>query len=163
MFALIAAAARPALRRGRGASRGGAYFPWIGALHVLLDSLVDQAIDARSGDHSLVSHYAGPGDAAVRLGAIAGASPPVASTGSGSPPRHGLILTAMAAFYLSRPAARAPAALPATELVLGTLGPHATARHGAAEGPALRSIRILESQVVDFPLARRPRQLGMIN
>ena len=34
-----------------------AYFPWIGALHVLLDSLIDRAADAQTGQHSLVDHY----------------------------------------------------------------------------------------------------------
>ena len=43
VFALFAAAARPSLDPARREALRGAYFPWIGALHVLLDSLVDRA------------------------------------------------------------------------------------------------------------------------
>ena len=34
-----------------------AYFPWIGALHTLLDSLVDRHEDRESGRPSLLSYY----------------------------------------------------------------------------------------------------------
>jgi tetraprenyl-beta-curcumene synthase len=151
VFALIAAAARPSLTGAEARAAADAYFPWVGALHVLLDSLVDREIDLCSGDHSLVEHYSAPAQTGARLGAIAlQATRRLAALRQGS--CHGLILTAMASYYLSRPAARTAAASPATALVLDALGPQAR--------PAMAILnvrgavgRVLESQVVDFPLA----------
>lgn len=121
VFALIAAAADPAVTPEQASAMEGAYFPWIGALHVLLDSLVDLDADLDSGDHSLVEHYGCPQEAAHRLAGIAeralGATGQVAQGA-----RHATILAAMTSFYLSRPGALVPGALPATELVLATLG-----------------------------------------
>jgi tetraprenyl-beta-curcumene synthase len=125
VFALIATAARPVLAVDEARAAANAYFPWVGALHVLLDSLVDRELDSRSGDHALVSHYGThDGVTAERLGAIAAESLH-RLRGLGQGARHALILTGMASFYLSRPAARAPAAAAATARVLATLGPSA--------------------------------------
>jgi tetraprenyl-beta-curcumene synthase len=125
VFALIATAARPTLSIDQADAAANAYFPWVGALHVLLDSLVDRELDGISGDHALVSHYGAYGGVtAERLGAIAAESVRRLS-GLGQSARHALILTGMASFYLSRPAARAPSAAAATARVLATLGPSA--------------------------------------
>jgi tetraprenyl-beta-curcumene synthase len=151
VFALIAAAARPSLTVAEARAEADAYFPWVGALHVLLDSLVDREIDLRSGDHSLVEHYAAPGQAGERLGAIAReATRRLAGLRRSS--YHGLILTAMASYYLSRRAARSPHASPATALVLEALGPQARPAM-AILGVRAALGRVLESQVVEFPLA----------
>jgi tetraprenyl-beta-curcumene synthase len=126
VFALIAAAAQPSLGEADARAAADAYFPWVGALHVLLDSLVDHELDLRSGDHSLVAHYPAPAFAARRLGAIASEATlrleRLEQCGC-----HGLILAAMASFYLSLPAARAPAASPVSSRVVSVLGPQARA------------------------------------
>ena len=121
VFALIAGAARPGLGAIETEAVEDAYFPWIGALHVLLDSLVDHAADLRSGHHSLVDHYPCPEEAGRRLGAIAAQA--LQATGEITQGlHHALILAAMASFYLSRPDAHSPTAQPATERVLETMG-----------------------------------------
>jgi tetraprenyl-beta-curcumene synthase len=133
VFALLAAAGVPSLGCEEAAALTDAYFPWIGALHVLLDSLVDRAADLDSGHHSLVANYPGPEQMATRLGEIATRAHS-AALGARQGERHALILAAMAGFYLSRPAARAPAAAPARERVLRALGAPAV--------PALAVLRI---------------------
>jgi tetraprenyl-beta-curcumene synthase len=171
VFALIAAAARPGLTAGEADALELAYFPWIGSLHVLLDSLIDRTWDLRTGDHSLVESYEDAEDMADRLGAIA----EQALRSADELPRglhHSLILSAMASFYLSRPAARDPISAPATARVLLELGSAAAPamaalrarRRVAHKLAALKRIRRrlrgdrgglvppLETQVVDFPL-----------
>jgi tetraprenyl-beta-curcumene synthase len=171
VFALMAAAARPGLTPAEADALELAYFPWIGALHVLLDSLIDRASDLHTGDHSLVESYEDAEDMAERLGSIARqAVRSAVELPQGLP--HTLILAAMASFYLSRPAARDPVSAPATARVLSELGPPAVpamavllarrkvARALAALRRARRRVRgdradlipSLETQVVDFPL-----------
>jgi tetraprenyl-beta-curcumene synthase len=171
VFALIAAAASPGLTAVEADALELAYFPWIGSLHVLLDSLIDRASDLRTGDHSLVESYEDAEDMADRLGAIA----KHALSSADELPQglhHSLILSAMASFYLSRPAARDPISAPATARVLSELGASAVPamavllarRKVARKLAAFRRIRRrlrgdrcdlvppLETQVVDFPL-----------
>jgi tetraprenyl-beta-curcumene synthase len=151
VFALLAAAARPSLSAGEAQKAVAAYFPWVGALNVMLDSLVDREVDRHSGDHSLVSHYDAPLQAAERLTTIAVESAARVET-LGERACHSLILAAMASYYLARPGARTPDTGPIVDGVLSALGPHA--------GPTMAILivrgavaRVLESQVVDFPLA----------
>jgi tetraprenyl-beta-curcumene synthase len=121
VFALIAAAASPTLREADVRALHGAYLPWIGALHVLLDSLIDAPADLSAGEHSLVSHYRSPDESAVRMGAIADR----ALRATGALPeggKHALLLAAMASFYLSSPRARTPGAAPASVAVLEAMG-----------------------------------------
>jgi tetraprenyl-beta-curcumene synthase len=121
VFALIAAAAKPQLSTAETAATHDAYFPWISALHVLLDSLIDRAKDLEHGHHNLIDHYASPAEAAERLGWIAARAVRAAeSLPDGA--RHALILAAMASFYLSAPAVSAPSARPAAQRVLETMG-----------------------------------------
>ncbi len=124
VFALIAAAADPRLSAAEVSASAEAYFPWVGALHVLLDSLVDLNADLRSGDHSLVSHYGGSSQAAERLGRIAGEAAERLE-GLARKSEHGLILTAMASFYIARPSAHTPEAAPASAGVRRALGSQA--------------------------------------
>jgi tetraprenyl-beta-curcumene synthase len=121
VFALIAAAAEPTLRSEETAAVERAYFPWIGALHVLLDSLIDRGEDREAGRLGLVEHYRSPTDTAARLTLLAtraSASARALSQGD----RHTLLLAAMTGHYLSTPAASLPDALPAAEGVLGAVG-----------------------------------------
>jgi tetraprenyl-beta-curcumene synthase len=109
VFALIAAAAQPIVSASETIAMENAYFPWIGALHVLLDSLIDHAEDLDTGQHSLVGHYASSEEAASRLSAIAANSIQATETlAAGS--QHAVILAAMTSFYLSAPRACTPAA-----------------------------------------------------
>ena len=68
VHALIAAAAAPGLGATDDARDiGGAYYPWGGAAHSLLDSLVDREEDTGRGQRSLLDYYAMPAHAADRL------------------------------------------------------------------------------------------------
>jgi len=121
VYALIAAAARPAVDTVEIAALERAYFPWIGALHSLLDNLVDVAEDYATGQRSLVGCYASTLDAAMRMRLLAERARGAAEElpdGRG----HVLILAAMASFYLSTPEAAAPAARPVALAVLDALG-----------------------------------------
>lgn len=121
VFALIAAGARSRLTAQEAAAIDRAYLPWIGALHVLLDSLVDWPGDVPAGHHSLVAHYASQSEMASGMGAIADAAVRAARR----LPRarqHELLLVAMAGLYLARPAASLPYARETTARILSALG-----------------------------------------
>ncbi len=120
-FALIAAAAEPGLSLRDVAAIEGAYFPWYGSLHVLLDSLVDLPQDVESGHHSLVGNYASPEETAVRMAAI-GTAAIQATWTLPHPRRHALLLAAMVGFYLAKPSARLPHAAATTERLIAALG-----------------------------------------
>jgi tetraprenyl-beta-curcumene synthase len=121
IFALVAAAAdsRTGAREIETIER--AYFPWIGALVWLMESLVDRCDDARSGNHSYVAHYRSPQEAAARFaviarraGAMAGALP--------DGPSHGVLLAGVASLYLSTPEATTADASAATCAIRDALG-----------------------------------------
>lgn len=154
VFALMAAAAQPLLGAGEAAATENAYFPWIGALHVLLDSLADRSDDIEAGHHCLVDHYASAEEAASRLGAIA-ARAMRATERLPKNIQHAMILTAMSSFYLSAPSSSTPAAFPAAERVLETMGILVTPTMTVLRARRAAD-RLLETQVLDFPLARRP-------
>jgi tetraprenyl-beta-curcumene synthase len=120
-FALLAASADPRLTESDAAAIDRAYFPWAGALHVLLDSLVDRSADVASGHCSLVDGYGSADELAVRLDAIATqafASTLALRRGT----RHALIVAAMSAYYLSSPAAELPYVARARQRVLAAAG-----------------------------------------
>jgi tetraprenyl-beta-curcumene synthase len=121
VFALIATAAQPAVCADETKAIEDAYFPWVGALHVLLDSLVDRAEDADVGQHSLIGHYASSTEAARRLKLIAAHA--VESAGQLSEgTKHSMILAAMTSFYLSAPEASTNWARQPKREVLATMG-----------------------------------------
>jgi tetraprenyl-beta-curcumene synthase len=121
IYALIAAAAQPRVQDSEIAAIEGAYFPWIGALHSLLDNLVDVAEDYATGQRSLVGCYASSLDAATRMRLLAERSL-LATRELPGGRGHTLILAAMASFYLSTPEAAVPAASPVAHAVLDALG-----------------------------------------
>ena len=100
VFALIAAAASPKADAGEIAAIEGAYFPWIGALHSLLDSVVNEGEDAEIGQLSLVGCYRGAPDAAERMGWLAERAMSCARE-LPSGPQHAVIVAGMAGYYLS--------------------------------------------------------------
>jgi tetraprenyl-beta-curcumene synthase len=125
VYALIAAAAEPIIQPGEPEQIEDAYFPWIGALHSLLDHLVDKAEDATTGQRNLIDYYASPLQAATRMQALA-----VQATGAarGLPRghQHEIILAGMAGYYLSFPEASAPNAAPIAKHVRTAIGQLAT-------------------------------------
>jgi hypothetical protein len=79
-----------------------AYFPWIGALHSLLDSLVDRGEDREGGRPCLLDYYASWTEEATRLADLAiRARDHVARLPT--PRAHRVIVTAMCSYYLSAP------------------------------------------------------------
>jgi tetraprenyl-beta-curcumene synthase len=121
IFALIAAAAGPRVRPAEADAVGDAYFPWVGALHTLLDSLVDRREDAAAGQRSLLDYYSSPQEAAARLGLLAAESVSrIRRLPCGR--EHVLLLAGMTSHYLSTPEALRPDALLTARSVLGKIG-----------------------------------------
>jgi tetraprenyl-beta-curcumene synthase len=121
IFVLIAAAAEQAVCAEDAAAIEAAYFPWIGSLHTLLDSLIDRREDAAAGQGSLLDHYASSQDAAAGLARLAVESLRHA-TALPHGCRHSLVLAGMASHYLSAREATLPEALPASRSVLAAIG-----------------------------------------
>lgn len=169
LFALIAAAADPALDPRVARMLGAAYFPWVGALHSLLDSLADRAEDLATGRRGLIDYYDSPDEAADRIATIATEAMSQVSELPGGH-SHALIVAAMTSFYLcdlsmsSSPHARlaTPAVLDAigrlarpTMLILSTrratgrvtdrLVAYLSARQASPRAAQLDGHRILES------------------
>jgi tetraprenyl-beta-curcumene synthase len=118
---LIAAAAEPELQQADVIAINDAYFPWIGALHSLLDNLVDRQEDVRTDQPSLVGYYASPAHAAARLQTLAARA--VGHAGAlAHGRRHLIILAAMAGNYLSNPEANAPDVRDVVQSVLDAIG-----------------------------------------
>jgi len=122
VLALISATADPTLTARDAAALDDAYYPWIGALHTLLDSLVDHDEDTASpGQRSLIDYYASPTETAARLEMIAMQAVSRATLLPHAC-NHAMILAAMACFYLSEPQASAPNARLAKKQVLESMG-----------------------------------------
>jgi tetraprenyl-beta-curcumene synthase len=122
VHALIAAAASPELPTQQAAAIDAAYFPCIGALHSLLDSLVDAHEDAATGQLRLLDCYHSPGHAADGLQQLAAGA---LSAAQELPHRseHTLLVTAMACSYLAAPEASAGGAQSIARCVRESLGP----------------------------------------
>jgi tetraprenyl-beta-curcumene synthase len=121
LFALIGAAARKELTHAEAIAIEGAYWPWIGALHSLLDSLVDAPEDAAAGQRSLLDYYGSPEEAASRLEMLAANAIRATSELPGAR-EHALILAGMASSYLTAPEAGSPTARLASPGILKKLG-----------------------------------------
>jgi tetraprenyl-beta-curcumene synthase len=100
IFALVAGAANPRLKYRHANRIEQAYFPWIGALHTLLDSLIDLDEDLTQGQHSLVKHYSSHHETARRMSFIATEAIRQAQSLSENA-SHTIILVAMVSLYLS--------------------------------------------------------------
>jgi tetraprenyl-beta-curcumene synthase len=100
LFALMAAAAEPNLAHDTALAIERAYWPWIGALHSLLDSLVDATEDEQAEQRNLLHYYASSDEAVERMETLAehslAAIRPLPQTMS-----HRLVIAAMAAYYIS--------------------------------------------------------------
>jgi tetraprenyl-beta-curcumene synthase len=121
IFALIAMAARHVVHPWDARAVEDAYFPWIGSLHSLLDSLVDMPEDEAAGQHNLVEHYASPQETATRMHMLAVES----IRRTRSLPRstqHTVILAGMTSFYLTAHEAHLPHARQAKTRILDAIG-----------------------------------------
>jgi tetraprenyl-beta-curcumene synthase len=118
---MIAAAAEPGIDQAHVDEMERAYFPWIGALHSMLDQLIDVEEDASSGQPNLIELYGSVEEAAERMALLAERSLECAR-GLEPEHRHDLIVTAMASFYLSSPEARVGEATVVTRAVLDVFG-----------------------------------------
>jgi tetraprenyl-beta-curcumene synthase len=121
IFALITTAAYPAIKPLHANKIERAYFPWIGALHSLLDSLIDRPEDIASAQHNLTEHYASPSETATRMHALTVESNNQAYNLPNGV-HHTLILAGMVSHYLSAPEAQLPHAKPAKTHILHVLG-----------------------------------------
>jgi len=122
VHALVALAAQPDVRQREVEAIGAAYFPSIGALHSLLDSLADVAEDERAGQRNLVSYHGSPEQAALAMKILARRAVD-AARGLPDGVRHEVILTAMATYYLSGPEVATPYARTIAAGVAAALGP----------------------------------------
>jgi tetraprenyl-beta-curcumene synthase len=121
VHALISAAARPYVGALDAREIDTAYFPYVGGLHSLLDSLVDSVEDRELGQPSLLGYYESSSEAALGLGMLA--SRARAAVGRlESPHAHRVILTAMCSYYLSAPQSESRAAGLVAERLGAALG-----------------------------------------
>jgi tetraprenyl-beta-curcumene synthase len=133
-----------------------AYLPWISLAGTLLDSYGDQEADASSGAHRYVAHYATPEAATERIGEVIRRSLSEA-TALHRGTRHRVIVSAMAAMYLSKDSVHAPAARTHTRALVRSAGPLTRLLI-----PVLRVWRILNNQTeglnMQLSIAPRHRQ-----
>ena len=121
VHALIASAADATLDTHEAARIECVYFPWAGALHSLLDSLVDRREDRAGGQCCLLDYYASDDAAADRLAALAAyALDTTRELASAS--THAVILTAMCSYYLSAPECDTAEARAVARALTGALG-----------------------------------------
>jgi tetraprenyl-beta-curcumene synthase len=150
VFALISAAARQILDTGHVAALESAYFPWIGSIHTLLDSLVDEREDAITSQHSLTARYTSHDETVQRLQALAvRASDHAKALPDGQD--HMTILAAMVSFYLTSPQAKDPHIGRVSEQVLEALGDNAP--------PAMLVLRARQAVGRMAPKNRRHRPI----
>jgi tetraprenyl-beta-curcumene synthase len=118
-LALLSAAAEPALSSQRVQAIESLYWPRLGGLHTLLDSLIDRGEDTAHAQHNLLAHYASEEDMATRLGCLTlDARARAREVGV----EHTLILAGLVGLYLSDSRAWLPGARLTSERVLSALG-----------------------------------------
>jgi tetraprenyl-beta-curcumene synthase len=121
VHALIAAAADPHLDRWDARDIDAAYFPSLGALHSLLDSLVDRVEDRDGARRCLLDYYLAPSDAAVHLAGLAvGGAEAIELLPNAH--AHRVIATAMCSYYLSAPECNTAEAHAITRRLTDALG-----------------------------------------
>jgi tetraprenyl-beta-curcumene synthase len=113
--ALLALAADPGADAAQAERVDRAYDPWIGALTVLLDDLVDRDADSAAGEHSYLAYYRSLAEAAGRIDLIATRA---GAALAGLPRRHRAILAGVLSHYLGGDA-------PALSEALGAMPPAA--------------------------------------
>jgi tetraprenyl-beta-curcumene synthase len=122
VHALIATAANDDVQHQDIEAIEAAYFPWICALHSLLDSLVDVAEDELAGQRNLLSYHANHEQASCAMEALAQRAIDAARS-LPDELHHQVILTAMVSHYLSSVDVATPGARAIAESVAGSVGP----------------------------------------
>ncbi|HEX3691750.1 MAG TPA: DUF2600 family protein [Solirubrobacteraceae bacterium] len=148
LHVLIGVAAEPRLSAVELDAIEGTYYPLVGALHSLLDSLIDRGEDQAMGVTGLIDRYESPAQAGERMGEIAReAISRTAQLPHGR--RHTLILTAMTCFYLCdlRGAGATHAPL---------VGPPLRAELGALARPNMAILRLRRSLSIHTGAATPP-------
>lgn len=121
IYALFAAASAYGTTEQAVTAIDAAYYPWVGGLVWLLESLVDQHEDRRTGNHSYVAHYGSPQATVARLATIAGrAATQMRPLRHGS--THGLLLAGATSLYLSEAEAQKEDAADAATAIRAALG-----------------------------------------
>ena len=120
VHALLAAAGDPALTRDDAVQIEAVYFPWAGALHTMLDSLVDRGEDGQRDQPSLLDNCP-DGELPGRLGVLASRAR-AACAGVPRTTHHAVIVTAMCSYYLSAPTARTAEAFAVRDALVEVLG-----------------------------------------
>lgn len=121
IFALFAAASRPRLADETVEAIDAAYFPWIGAVVWLMESLVDHLEDAGGENLSYFGQYASPVDASRRLvAATRRASAAAAGLPHGE--LHAILLAGAVGLYLSTHEAQHPEVRDAADAICAAIG-----------------------------------------
>lgn len=121
VFSFIATASHPGFDAQQAAALEGAYFPWAGSLHTLLDSLVDRREDAAAGQHSLLDYYRCPEEARSRMSLIANeATKRLRRLPDGQ--AQLMVFAAMASFYVTAVRSDSPADHAISRDVLAAIG-----------------------------------------
>jgi tetraprenyl-beta-curcumene synthase len=121
-LALISAAAATKVSRVELAEIESAYHPWIGALHTLLDSLIDWGEDECVRQPSLLDNYSSSNELVERMRLLA-VNSRLATTTLAHPAFHAALLAGMVSVYLTAPEARTAYAAPVADAVLAETGP----------------------------------------
>lgn len=120
IFALFAAASRAELTEETVAAIDAAYFPWIGAVVWLMESLVDYLEDACSDNLNYFAQYASPSEAARRLVAMTQrASADAAGLPNGT--LHTILLAGAVGLYLSTHEADHPEVREAADAICASI------------------------------------------
>lgn len=103
-LALISAAANPSLKEEDVVAIESAYHPWVGALHTLLDSLIDWGEDELAGQPSLLDSYETIAELTEKMRRLAERSREAVSS-LPQANQHAVLLAGMTGLYLAAPEA----------------------------------------------------------
>ncbi len=120
-LALISAASNPSLNAEEVIAIESAYHPWMGALHTLLDSLIDWEEDELAGQSSLLDRYDTIAELAETMRRLAERSRN-AITSLPRANRHAVLLAGMTGLYLAASEAHAPRTNYVSDSVTSAMG-----------------------------------------
>lgn len=121
VHALLVAAADPHTTPEQAQQIDDAYLR-CSALATMLDSVVDDDVDAREGNHRYIAYYPSADAAAQRIASLARSAVDAAHA-LRDPAHHVLTVSGIAAFYLSMPGTRTPARATVAHAVVDALRP----------------------------------------
>jgi tetraprenyl-beta-curcumene synthase len=121
VLALLAIAAEADCSITQARATFSAYLPWISLAGTMLDSYGDHDADVTSGAHSYIAHYGDANEATQCIAAITRRALTEAS-GLRNGARHRVLVSAMAAMYLSKASTRRPGWRTHTRTLIGASG-----------------------------------------